>query len=284
MSSSRKLSLFNDDWLNLAFSRQGGTEWVDDVVRQLDNSGGIYLNTLRVWFQRFPLSNKQKKHLKQRIESFNNSDHLGGVNELSWWEFMRSFHWPASPIPAGSGSLPDFHITSPYEFFCEVTTLNKSEYEKRKISEREWLSLDHSHSIGRILAKVIDEKYEQIRYGHSKNKPSVLILFDYTFWSGFGTQFYRALANFLLGNTLDFAGLPSELSAVVYVERKVLDGRIGISKQRSAVYHNPNSRYKLPGTVFTMMRQYLSPNRELQPTDTANESSPWLWLKPESTC
>lgn len=278
MSSSRELPPFDDNWLNMARSRGGGNEWVDDVVRQLNGSGSTYLNTLRVWFHGFPLSNKQKKHLKQRLESFNNSDHLGGVNELSWWKLMVSFRWSASPIPANKGNLPDFHITSPYEFFCEVTTLNKSDDEKSKLSEREGLSLDHSRSIGRILTKVAHEKSEQIRYGHSQKKSSVLVVFDYTFWSGLGAGFYQELAEFLLDNTLGHAVLPSELSAIVYVERKVLYGRIGISKQRSAVYHNPNCQYKLPVTIFSMMHQYLSYNKEIQPTDFTSNSDCWFWL------
>ena len=143
MSSSRESPLFDDNWRNLALSRG---------VQELDGSGGIYFNTLRDWFQRFPLSNKQKKHLKQRLESFNMSNHLGGANELFWWELMKTFHWSASPIPASKESLPDFHITSPCEFFCEITTLNRSEYEKRQLSGREGLSLDHTHSMARILA------------------------------------------------------------------------------------------------------------------------------------
>jgi hypothetical protein len=267
MSSSRELPLFDDHWLNMALyrDRDNENEWVDNAVSQLNGAGTTYLNTLRIWFQRFPLSNKQKKHLKLRLESFNNSDHLGGVNELSWWELMLSFNWSAKPIPASKGSLPDFHITSPYEFYCEVTTLNRSDYEKRQLSEREGLSLDHAHTLGRILTKMAHEKAGQIKYGHSQRKPSVLVVFDYTFWSSFGTQFYRELANFLLSNTLD---LPSELSAIVYVERKVsLKGQIEISKQRSAVYHNPNSQYKLIATVFPMMHQYLAHNKEIQPTD-----------------
>jgi hypothetical protein len=161
MSSSKKLLIFDDNWRNLALSKG---------VRELDGSGGVYFNTLRVWFQSFPVSNKQKKHLKQRLESFNMSNHLGGANELFWWELMESFHWSASPIPAGKGSLPDFHIISPCEFFCEVTTLNRSEYEKRQLSEREDLSLDHSHSMARVLTKVADEKSKQIRHGHAQEK------------------------------------------------------------------------------------------------------------------
>jgi len=269
MLASRTLPLFDDNWLSLALSRRGGTDWVDDVVQQLNGSGSIYLNTVRDLFQIFPLSNKQKKHLKRRLESFNNSDHLGGVNELSWWKLTQSFSWSTNPIPAGKKILPDFHITSPYEFYCEVTTLNKSDYEKWQLTE------DHAYTLGRILSHKIPEKAEQIRYGHSKNKPSILVIFDYTSWSSLGTQFYRELANFLLRNTLN---LPLELTAIIYVERKILDGRIGVSKQRSAVYHNPNCQYKLPTMVFPMLHQYLAHNEEIQPTDLVNDSDYWFWL------
>ena len=206
------------------------------------------------------------------------SNHLGGANELFWWELMKSFHWSASPIPVSKEGLPDFHITSPYEFFCEVTTLNRSEYEKRQLSGREGLSLEHSHDMARMLTKVTEEKTEQIRHGHAQKKPSVLVVFDCTFWGGFGTQRFQKLANFLLGNTSEPAILPSELSAIVYMDSKFCDGRFIISGQRSTVYHNPNSQYKLPTTVFQMMRQYLSYKKELQPTALTSESDYYCWI------
>lgn len=265
MLSSRELPLFDDNWCTLA--RTNGVSQQDDAAR-------IYDNTLRDWFQSFPASNKHKRHLKRRLESFNIEDHLGGANELIWWAFMGLFHWSVTPIHASQGGHPDFHVTSPYDFFCEVTTLNPSKYEKRKFAARDSLPLDHDRTIERIITKIGDNaKSEQIRYGFSQKKSSVLVLFDCTIWGGFPTQFYGVLAEFLLMSRSGFTDLAVELSAIVYAQCKVLpEGQIGISKQRSAVYHNPNSQYKLPESVFSMMHQYLPHNRELQPTPVESVS------------
>jgi hypothetical protein len=263
MSHSRESPLFDDNWCTLA--RSNG-------VSQLDDAGRIYDDTFRIWFQVFPVSNKQKRHLKQQLESFNIEDHLGGANELIWWNFMRLSHWCAIPIHASRGGRPDFEVTSPYEFFCEVTTLNLSDYEKTKFAARNSLPLDHDRMIERIITKIGDDaKSKQIRYGFSQEKPSVLVLFDCTIWGGLPTQFYDVLAEFLLGSTSGATHLPVELSAIVYVQYTVLpEGQIGISKLRSAVYHNPNCEYKLPVSVFSMMNQYLPHNKKLQPPPAEN--------------
>ncbi|MBW2003564.1 MAG: hypothetical protein JRI72_02975 [Deltaproteobacteria bacterium] len=270
--------LFDDNWFDSASKKQRGNQWIDDVMDQINVTGGIYLNTLRLWFERFPGSKKQKKHLKDRIESFTNSDHLGGVNEIAWWEFVNSFGWTAKPIDAGKRETPDFNVIKPEEFFCEITTLNLSEKERSSLDSGEGVSLDHNRSIERIIKKVVSEKAGQIKYGASRKKPSVLVLFDYTFWSAFATQFYRALANFLLGDNLGFMKLPTELSGIIYVERKVMDGKIGIGRDRSAVYHNPNALYKVPDTVFRMIRQYLIHMKEVPPIVTQDGPAHWFWL------
>ena len=96
--------LFDNHWFDSASKKSHSNQWVDDVMHQINGAGGIYLNTLRLWFERFPVSKKQKKHLKNRIESFNNADHLGGVNEIVWWEFANSFGWTAKPIREVSAS------------------------------------------------------------------------------------------------------------------------------------------------------------------------------------
>jgi hypothetical protein len=270
MLSSREPELFDDNWCTLA--RSNG-------VSQLDDAARVYDNTLRILFQNFPVSNKLKKHLKLRLESFNIEDHLGGANELIWWAFMRLFHWSATPIHARQGGCPDFHITSPHEFFCEVTTLNPSDYEKKKFTGPGGLPLDHTRTIERIITKIGDDaKSKQIRYGFSQEKPSVLVLFDCTIWGGFPTQFYGALAEFLLESTSGTTHFPVELSAIVYAQYTILpEGQIGISKLRSAVYHNPNSQYKLPESVFSMMHQYLPQHRELQPPPVESGSDYGLY-------
>jgi len=278
MKRKNDIFIFDQDWLSKASSIQRGGQWVDDVIAEINGSGGIYLSTLRLWFSQFPISAKQKRHLKQALESFNNTDHLGAVNELAWWKFTNSFGWSSSPIHTGKDKRPDFYVDSPSEFFCEVTTLNLSEKESGLLKSGKGVNLDHNLTLQRVLKKVVEEKNEQIKYGASKKRPCVLVLFDYTFWSGFGTQFYQALADFLLGICKGFMKLPPGLTAIVYVERNVLDGRMAISRGRSAVYHNPNSLFKLPETVFQMMRQYSLNKKEVLPPLKQTNPEYWFWL------
>ena len=82
----QKLMVFGDSWLMRARAKSSENSW----AAALDAEGHIYLGSLRLWFDRFPLtSNKQKRALKVRLESFKDEDHRGAVNELSWWEFLQ---------------------------------------------------------------------------------------------------------------------------------------------------------------------------------------------------
>jgi hypothetical protein len=63
MTKKKQIVLFDDNWLIKASSRKNDDQWVDDVMNQINGSGGIYLNTLRLWFDRFPLPSKQKNTL-----------------------------------------------------------------------------------------------------------------------------------------------------------------------------------------------------------------------------
>jgi hypothetical protein len=127
------------------------------------------------------------------------------------------------------------------------------------------------------MKKVVSEKAGQIKYGASRKRPSFLVLFDYSFAGHFATSFYHVLAIFLLGGTLGFMKLQTELSGIVYVERNVNEeGKIWISKDRSSVYHNPNSLYKVSDSVFRMIRQYKIQMKEIPAMVTQNEPVYWL--------
>lgn len=268
------MDIFGKQWIVSANNLTDQDSWAHGVVDDIDTVGGIYLNTLRIWFERFPATNKQKKPLKQRLESFSNEDHLGGVNELSCWEFMRSNNLNAEPVPTTTKPRPDFKVLTPTEFFIEVSTLNVSETEKKKLEEEGVISLDHAQTLRRILLKAANDKKNQISYAASERRPCGLVLFDYTTWSAYGTQFFRYLADFLLGQECGFGQLPIELSALVYLERKVKDGRIGISRNRSGVYYNPNAKYPLNGGAFATLKHYWYQMIEVEP----KFSDHWIWL------
>jgi hypothetical protein len=272
----KTLTVFDGSWLTAArVKKPHASSWTHEVMEALDTTGGIYLGSLRLWFDKFPLnSTKQKRVLKTRLESFATSDHLGAVNELSWWEFMCRTDIEAVPIPPTNAPRPDFKVTVPSEFFVEVSTLNVSDAEKRELQAGRGVNLNHSETLRRLLLRVADEKKGQISYAANESRPCGLVLFDYTTWSGFGTEFFRFLATSLLGRGLVFAHVPTTLSALVYVERRVIDGRIAISQQRSAVYYNPTASHALPIGTFGVLRQFWCGMSEAEPKSQEH----WLWL------
>jgi hypothetical protein len=232
------------------------------------------MSTLRLWFERFPLNPKQKHQLRTRLESLRDDEHLGGVNELAWWAFIVHEGFTAAPLPPTTKPRPDFELQSPVGCFVEVSTLNVSQKDQAQFKVQEGVALNHAETIRRVIGKFTDEKQQQLRYASDQRKPSVLALFDYTTWSGMATLFHRTLGDFLLGKQLGFRSLPSELSAIVYLERKVLDGRIALSRNRSGVYYNPLAMHPLAPGAFPCLNQFWL---QLASVDsTANEH--WVWL------
>lgn len=253
---SIKIVIFDEGWIKKAKKTADKKSWAYDAMDNLDTTGGIYLSTLRLWFNEFPLKPKQKQSLATSLESSKNEDHLGGVNELAWWAFLQKEQFSVKPIPPAKSPTPDFWVTAPSEFYAEVSTLNVSYRDKAKFEAGDSVELDHTETLRRLLGKFTKEKQQQLLYAANRQKPIVLVLFDYTTWSAFGIQFHRFLGDFLLGKQRGFQGLPNELSALVYVERKCVDGHIGISRLRSATYYNPNAKYALPLGTFASLKQW----------------------------
>ncbi len=270
----RKAVIFDENWIRKAQTTANKKSWAHEAIEALDTTGGIYLSSLRFWFNEFPLTPKQKQALAARLESTKNEDHLGGVNELACWAFLQKEQFDVKPIPPAKSSTPDFLVTAPSEFFVEVSTLNVSNQDKAKFEARDAVELDHAETLRRILGKFTNEKQQQLLYAADQKKPGALILFDYTTWSAFGTQFYQSLGDFLLGKRRGFQDLPAELSALVYVERKCINGRIGISRLRSATYYNLNATYALPLGTFTSLNQFGSQMVTTEPVSPDY----WVWL------
>lgn len=269
-----KTPIFSDDWLRTARTKSANGSWAAAAIETLETTGRIYLSTLRLWFERFPLTLNQKHQLRTRLESLRDDEHLGGVNELAWWVFIVREGFTAGPLPPTTTPRPDFELRSPTGCFVEVSTLNVSQKDKTRLEAQKGVALDHAETIRRVIGKLTDEKKQQLKYAADHKKASVLALFDYTTWSGLGTLFYRTLGDFLLGKQLGFKALPCELSAIVYLERKVLDGRMAISRDRSGVYYNPLALYPLPSGTFPSLNQFWL---QLASADsTANDR--WVWL------
>lgn len=269
------VTVFDAAWVRRAKTATHKVSWIIDVLDSLDADGTLYLDSIRIWFNEFPHpSTKDRRALKTRLESFNNSDHLGGVNELSWWEFMRKTQLTAEPVATTNAPRPDFHLIAPTECFLEVSTLNVSDEDREKFERDEGVSLNHSDTVRRIVLKAANEKKRQIGFAADSRRPCALVLFDYTTWSAFGTQAFRFFDNTLLGKTFEFSRLPVDLSALLHVERKVINGRIAISRDRSAVYYNPNATYPLPVNTFTTIGQFWCQMMENQP----HFEDHWIWL------
>ena len=269
-----KMPIFSDDWLRTARTKSGNGSWAAVAIETLETTGRIYLSTLRLWFERFPLTLKQKHQLRTRLESLRDDEHLGGVNELAWWAFIVREGFTAAPLPPTTAPRPDFELRSPAGCFVEVSTLNVSQKDRARFGAQQGVALDHTETIRRVIGKLTEEKQQQLKYGADHTKPSILALFDYTTWSGLGTLFSGALGDFLLGKQLGFRSLPCELSAIVYLERKVFDGRIVLSRDRSGVYYNPLALHPLSPGVFPSLNQSWL---QLASVDST-VSDHWVWL------
>lgn len=266
--------IFGDEWLKKARSKSKDASWVNAVVKTLDTSGHIYLFNLGLWFNEFPAVENDKQKLRERLESFQDDQHLGGVNELAWWAFMRREGIGASVVATANTPRPDFQLAFPPYCFVEISTLNVSEKDQSKLRAGASVALDHRETIRRVVGKLTDAKRKQLIYAVNQRKPAVLVLFDYTEWSGFGTDCFKTLGEFLLGKEFGFKSLPSELSALVYLERKVLDGRIVLSRDRSAVYYNPLAVQPLSSGSFPSFKQFWSQLASSEP----ELSECWVYL------
>ncbi|MEO8325467.1 MAG: hypothetical protein ABI618_06440 [Nitrospirota bacterium] len=268
------VNLFDDEWVRkIKVIPTTEKSWVHEV-KVPDTNGRTYLSFLRDWFNEFPVNARQKQVLAKRLESIRNDDHLGAVNELAWWKLIQKEQFQANPIPPVNSSTPDFYVKDPSEFFMEVSTLNVSKKDGINLKTGDSVELNDAETLRRILGKFTKEKQQQLSYGADRKTPSVLILFDYTFSSNFGTEFYEFLGDFLLGKQQGFQYLPIELSVLVYIERKFLKGRIGVSQLRSATYYNPNAKYPLPVGTFAQLQQFgrIGITPKLLSTDG------WIWL------
>lgn len=272
---SQNEQVFDEAWRARAVAGGLGDSWANDVVAALDSDGGQYLATLAKWFTQFPVpSSADRSVLRTRLESFTPSDHLGAVNELSWYQFTRQSGFQVDPISTAATARPDFMLTGPTAVFAEVSTLNVSQSEKTSLRVTGGVDLNHRETVRRLLRKASEEKRAQFEYAATNGMPCLLALFDYTFWSALATDLYRFLAAELLGDEPAFAELPSALSAIVYVERRIAGGGIVLSRLRSAVYHNPEARYPLAAGAFHMLRQF---GRDIGETASDAEGD-WIGL------
>lgn len=258
--------LYDKNWRDNINTKDLSSSWVGDVLEKIAEDGGVYLSTIREWFTKFPFASAdQSKHMRKRLESLNTADHLGAVNELFWYNLATFLEWQLKALAVES-TAPDFEVSSPACFYCEVTTLNVSQSDRQRFENGLTAALNHGREAARILRKATDEKIEQLRYGYNNRKPSVLVVFDYSTFSGLGTQRPRYLADALLHSSSGLQGMPKELSALLYLERYILKGRFRLRMSQSAAYHNPLADFSVEKEVFSWVTQFvLSEYKEMSP-------------------
>lgn len=254
-----KQTLYDESWLSDIQSNAKPDSWACDVIGDINGNGGVYLSTLRDWYLAHPFpSNGKRKHMGNLLQSSTTHDHLGAVNELCWYRFMNDLGLKPQVLPEGRSKSPDFEGTtaSGIEFYCEVTTLNISSADAKLWLAAEGAPLNQDLEISRILRKATGEKAEQLQFDCAAKKAMALVIFDYSTFSGLGTARPVALADALLKNPSGLRVMPPYLSALIYVERYVHEGRCRIRSSQSAIYHNPLAVSEMPVDAFDCLRQY----------------------------
>lgn len=253
---SEQQKIYDDNWINNIKYKDISSSWAKDVLNDIEGYGGVHLSKIREWFSKFPFGSPvQSNHMKKRLESHITEDYLGAVNELFWYNLVRLHEWDLEAL-SEKKSAPDFNVTSPACFYCEITTLNTSQSDRNSFANGTGVPLNHDKEAARILRKTAEEKIEQLRYGYHKQKPSVLVVFDYSTFSGLGTQRPQALADVLLGSSGGLQTMPRELSALLYLERYVKEGKFRLRLSQSAAYHNPSADYPIERDIFSWVIQF----------------------------
>ncbi|MGJ0514766.1 MAG: hypothetical protein ACR65O_03310 [Methylomicrobium sp.] len=219
---------------------------------EFDKSLELYLLKINNWFQKYP---ENSTDFLTRLESHENKVHRAAVNELFWYNFALNLKWEIKPIPAenkAGENRPDFEVTSPIAFNCEITTLN--EPDKKFFLEKE---------LERIYGKWTDKsKKAQIEWSMKEKKPHILVIFDYSKLSGIGTQHQKSLPDFFQKPTtglphspVEHPSLPEGLSSVLYLERYVAKGKFMLRMAKSVLIHNPNATFPLGNDMFDWLNQ-----------------------------
>ncbi len=225
--------------------------WANAVFEDLSGDGNTYLNTISRWFEEFTItSNKQDVDKFNKLQSTITQEHLGAVNELSWWKFLTCRGFDLKPITTGNKPSPDFNLNfEGSNIIFEVTTLNLAEDVKCKLDDAQ------KQSYYRIITNSIHGKRNQIEKVHEQKKPFVLVLCNYDNWSGLGTHFYKLINDkeFFSDVSKILSERPQSkcseieiskgLSAIIYVVRRVRNGISFYEKDSMVIVHNPNAEF-----------------------------------------
>ncbi len=242
---SEQNECFNASWRS---KKPCSSSWATEVLNDFDGYGDLYLSKINEWFNNYP---EKPKCFKSNLENHDNRVHRAAVNELFWYNLALQLNWKLTAIPVVEEKdehRPDFEITSPIPFNCEITTLHecggKFSFEKE---------------LTRIYGKWTDDgKKGQIEWSKTQNKPHVLIVFDYSDFSGLGSQHHQSLPDFFQnpkkGNKI-LPSLPSGLSAILYLERYVEKGKFMLRMSKSICLPNTRACFPIDKNIFNWIDQ-----------------------------
>ena len=236
-----KKLIFDSSWMKKSHPEDS---WAKHVLDDYPNNGATYLRELSKWYESYPGSNKRKNGLKAGLLNSDNFAHLGAVNELSWWTYLSSRGKTISPIPEGKKPTADLELKlEGNTVIFEVTTINAS-------LDKSCQNLQESqkNTRRRIVNKATKDKLPQFIYGSNRNCPVILVLFNYDEWSGFGTQLGRTIERHLA-----HFDIPKELSAVIYLERHVSNGKSVYKNSSVSVYLNKNAQFSIRRSVINSL-------------------------------
>ncbi len=240
---------YNDKW---RCNRPSSCSWAEEVLNDIDGNGGLYLSKINNWFQNYPGADKSKDQLKISLESYENGSHLGAVNELFWYNLALNLGWKLIPVPVidkKGQNRPDFECTSPTSFYCEITTLNWPNNNCNK-------KFPIDNELNRLYGKPTEKnKQAQTEWCQEQKKPQVLIVFDYSNFSGLGTQHQKSLSDFFQNPPEGFPPISEGLSAFLYLERYIEEGKFMLRMSKSELICNRNARFPIEKNIFDWLDQ-----------------------------
>jgi len=252
--------VFDINWRESAALIKNEKAWFRELFPTTSTENEIGLLTLRLWTESLPLTEDQFKGFKRRLESRDNAEHWGAVAELAWWRLLISQKITArliDTVKSPGNSRPDFEIISPTSFHAEVTTLNPSQKDEEAFSMGCGVEHENEETIRRLIGKITDEKLKQLQYSCSCGMPAVLVIFDSARSTGVGSHFAPSLEKWLYEASVNKENvLPNELSAIVYLIKTMYEGRMAVLDSRSAVFHNPEAKNKLPKESISFLHQH----------------------------
>jgi hypothetical protein len=157
--------LFDIDWKEKTFKELEchRKSWANDLIDNYDEIK-VYLEKLSKWFDEFCLliDKNGKEKLRNELQNINNQNHLGAVNELTWWKFLSSRGFNLKPIATNNNkATPDFELKyNESDIVFEVTTLNEAQDIKTRINETQ------DQSYYRMIANSLYNKRKQIEEIH----------------------------------------------------------------------------------------------------------------------